>query len=182
MQSFPPSSTLMNGATGSDITRSSFPDLARQTRAPAARASSITNLGTTSAPSSSTPVANTRNAEDGLIVVGEGTYVAGDLKNCNRVEVYGEVEGSISTVTLIVGEKGVVKGVIETDTAEVRGRLEGKIFVHEHLSVAASGIANGDIVYAMLSIVQGGELLGTLECKRAVTDHTSKPTVLGDQH
>lgn len=100
--------------------------------------------------------------EEGLVTIGKGTRVTGNIGHCKKLDVYGVLEADVIAETLIVRAGGGVKGSIESDNAEIHGVVEGELTAHEHLDLRSTSEVSGDVAYRTISIEKGARLLGTL--------------------
>jgi cytoskeletal protein CcmA (bactofilin family) len=119
----------------------------------------------TSIPSSkdnraTSPLAGTES--DGIVIIGRGTRIVGDLVDCSMLEIQGSVEGRISTLALVIREGGSVNGEIHAETAEIHGRLDGHVEVSDTLDVRSTGRVSGDVTYGTLAVALGGFVLGSI--------------------
>src|SRR5881398_4276029 len=75
-----------------------------------------------------------------------GVSIKGSVKFLNELLIDGEVEGTInSTGTLTIGEHARIRGEIRTKSVNVRGTVEGNIFVTEGCELQAGCTLHGDI-------------------------------------
>ena len=100
---------------------------------------------------------------DGLVVIGKGTHILGEISNCSKIEIEGYLEGSVIADTVIVRAGGCLKGHAQSERAEVHGTIEGGIWVQEHLDIRSTGEASGEFTYGKLSVAPGGKLAGKLQ-------------------
>lgn len=94
----------------------------------------------------------------GVLIIGEGAVLKGEVKKGRRVEVWGYVEGGVMASELVVQEGGKVFGNVKSDTAEVYGTLQGDVRVQQLISLKSTGSAAGKIKYGRLSMEEGAEL------------------------
>jgi len=94
----------------------------------------------------------------GVLIIGEGAVLKGEVKSGRRVEVWGYIEGGVTASEIIVEEGGKLFGQVNSDTAEIRGTLQGDIRVQQLIAIKRTGSASGKIKYGRLSIEEGGEL------------------------
>jgi cytoskeletal protein CcmA (bactofilin family) len=111
-------------------------------------------------PAIAAPVENV--PKDGVVFIGKGSKLVGDLSDCTVVDIHGAFEGTIVANTVVIRESGVFKGTMVTDQAEVHGVVEGTVTVHELLDMRASGTASGELTYGRLSVADGGNIFGNL--------------------
>jgi len=94
----------------------------------------------------------------GVLILGEGAVLKGEVKQGRRVEVWGYVEGGVTASELVVQEGGKVFGNVKTDTAEVYGTLQGDVRVQQLFTLKSTGTAAGKIKYGRLAMEEGAEL------------------------
>jgi cytoskeletal protein CcmA (bactofilin family) len=94
----------------------------------------------------------------GVLILGEGAVLKGKVKSGRRVEVWGYIEGGVTASEVVVQEGGKLFGEVNSDSAEVRGTLQGDVRVQKLISIKRTGVASGKIKYGRLSMEEGGEL------------------------
>jgi len=97
-----------------------------------------------------------------VLIIREDTFLKGEIRNAGRLEVFGYVEGNIVADTLIVQPGGRCYGKVKAGTAEVRGDLQGEIFVRELISIRSTGEVAGNVKYGKLGMEMGGMLSAEL--------------------
>ncbi len=109
------------------------------------------------------PVRTAGAADDGgVVVIGKGTKISGQIYDCAKLEIEGMVEGNIVADALVIREGGVVKGDVKAATAEVHGVFQGKLIVEELLDVRSTGQVEGELSYGKLAVAMGGYMSGTI--------------------
>ena len=102
-------------------------------------------------------------AETKKLTVGKDICLSGDITSCDKLLVEGQVEASLSDARIIeVAPSGFFKGNAEVDEADISGRIEGEITVHERLTIRSTGKIVGTVRYGRIVIEDGGEITGTL--------------------
>ena len=96
------------------------------------------------------------------VIVGEGVTIKGEITNANEVQIDGIADIVIKTDNLTVGSTGKLKGSIETENADIWGKIDGDVKVSSTLTIQELGSASGKIEYAKLQIKLGGEVSGEL--------------------
>ena len=92
----------------------------------------------------------------------QGVSIKGSVKFLNELLLDGEVEGTIvSTGTLTIGEQARVRGEIRTKSVNVRGTVEGNIFVTERCELQANCTVRGDIEAPRLMVDENATFLGS---------------------
>lgn len=95
-------------------------------------------------------------------IIAEDTILKGDIRNCERLEVYGYVEGGISAETVIIMQGGKFYGTMKAKTMEIHGVVQGDIAIHDQLYIASSGEVMGKIQYGALRMDHGAHLTAEL--------------------
>lgn len=98
------------------------------------------------------------SGSEGLLRIAADTILSADIRNCRRLEVFGSVEGDIVADDVIVLEGGRLSGRLRTNSAEVKGTLEGDVVVRNLIAIRSSGAVTGDVRYGRMALEPGGEL------------------------
>lgn len=78
--------------------------------------------------------------------IGAGTTINGDVVTSGDLRIDGTLNGNISGKgRVLVGPEGVVNGDIESQNADILGRVEGRLKVKELLHLRGKGFIKGDI-------------------------------------
>lgn len=94
----------------------------------------------------------------GVLVVREDTAIMGEIRNCQRIEIYGHVQGQIAAESILVHEGGHFYGTVKSDTADVHGTMQGDVVVKNLISIRSSGSVSGNVRYGQLALEAGGNL------------------------
>jgi cytoskeletal protein CcmA (bactofilin family) len=95
-------------------------------------------------------------------LLSRGVSIKGSVKFLNELLIDGEVEGTIvSTGTLTIGEHARIRGEIRTKSVNVRGTVEGNIFVTERCELQANCTLRGDIEAPRLVVNENVTFLGS---------------------
>ena len=90
-----------------------------------------------------------------------GCEVQGDLRFRNTFRVHGHFRGTVeSEGELIVGEGGVVEGVVKVAELSVSGRLEGQVEATKRIEIGVNGHVEGEINSPVLVIASGAFFQG----------------------
>lgn len=93
--------------------------------------------------------------------INEGTTFIGDIQSSGFFRIDGTVEGNItSPARVVVGAKGVIKGFLHCDNADIEGKVIGELKVAETLTLRSSSLINGDVNTTELVVESGAELNG----------------------
>ena len=98
----------------------------------------------------------------GVLIIGSDAVLKGDVKNARRVEVHGYVEGGVAASDVVVHDGGRLFGSVKSDTAEVRGTLQGEVRVQNLISLKSTGSVTGNVKYGRLSMEEGAELTASV--------------------
>lgn len=102
--------------------------------------------------------------EQRKLVVGRDISLNGEITSCEKLVVQGTVEAQLTGSRKIeIAETGLFKGLAEIDTAEISGRFEGELTVHDRLIIRATGRVSGTVRYGRIQIEEGGEISGDVE-------------------
>lgn len=96
----------------------------------------------------------------GVLVIREDTIVKGEIRNCRQMEVYGYVEGNVAADELLIHPSGQCYGTVKTESADVRGTLQGEVSVKHLISIRDTGTVSGNVRYGQLAMEAGGSLSG----------------------
>lgn len=99
---------------------------------------------------------------DGVILIGKGTRVIGEISDCTTVEIQGVVEGKLLASSVIIREGGGFKGSLQADQAEIHGVMEGNAVVNDLLDIRSTGTVAADLAYGRLSVEAGGQMTGNI--------------------
>jgi cytoskeletal protein CcmA (bactofilin family) len=99
---------------------------------------------------------------DGIILIGKGTRVIGEISDCTTVEIQGVVEGKLLANSVVIREGGGFKGSLQVDQAEIHGVMEGNAVVNDLLDIRSTGTVAADLAYGRLSVEAGGQMTGNI--------------------
>ena len=95
-------------------------------------------------------------------VLAGGTAVSGTIVTESDFRLDGRIEGDINCKgKIVIGPKGIIKGNIISDHAEILGNVEGTIRIKEKLIFKSSSNIKGDIYTQTLEIEPGAHFNGT---------------------
>ena len=105
-----------------------------------------------------------QQAEQGnenFTLLGKGADFKGIVRFDGTVRVDGRVEGEIHTTgTLIVGEHGVIEGIVSTGVLMNSGKINGTITAIEKIQILKPGVLVGDIRTPVIAIEEGSRFHG----------------------
>ena len=92
----------------------------------------------------------------------ELTTIKGEIDSIADFRLDGHLIGNFTSKgKLVIGPAGIVTGDINCQNIDVEGRVDGKIFVEEVLSIKAKAIINGEVTCGKLSVEPGAEFNAT---------------------
>lgn len=104
------------------------------------------------------------NTSGAVNIIATNTAVTGDIKTESDIRIDGILKGNLHTNgRLILGKTGSIEGEIVCETAEIEGKLHGKISVSDLLTLKSTSILTGEIVTGKLMIEPGANFTGN--CK-----------------
>jgi cytoskeletal protein CcmA (bactofilin family) len=118
------------------------------------------------------PAPKLRRPHEGHVLIGEGVKIAGEIRDCRKLEIHGTVEGDLEAEELIVHENGLLKGSIKTDRAVVNGAIDGDVSVTHLLDLKSKGSVAGNTQYGEISVETGGRIVGMVDDR---ADGQAKP-------
>ena len=94
------------------------------------------------------------------------TSVKGDIISEGDFRIDGVLEGSIKTKgKVVIGKEGFVNGSINCLSADVEGKIQGKIYVSEVLNLRSTSDINGEAVIGKLIVESGAKFNATCSMK-----------------
>jgi len=117
---------------------------------------------------------NDINQQEISTLIGEGFVITGELTGKSVIRIDGKVTGNVSVSNgLILGEKGMIIGNIETSSAIIYGTVNGNVKAQQ-LEIKKTGKVNGDIKTETLEIEMGAQYNGKLEMKQLINTDEKK--------
>ncbi len=104
------------------------------------------------------------NASSVPTIISEDSKIIGNLISSGVVHVDGRIEGDVCCDQLVVGIKGSIKGLVQTEKLDLYGTLQGKANVDD-LFIAKSAKMIGDATHNSIAIEPGAYIDGS--CIRA---------------
>lgn len=95
------------------------------------------------------------------VFVGEGVHINGEINASGIVMIQGALTGEVNCGLLLVGETGVVDGVVSATEADISGSIRSEITIKQLLTVRETGRVEGNWNYGEIEIEKGGLLKGT---------------------
>lgn len=100
-------------------------------------------------------------------LIGQNTRIRGDLNFSGGLRIDGKVVGNITTSdntsgVLTLGEQGSIEGEIRVPNLIINGKINGNVFVSDHVELASKAKVNGNVYYRLLEMIVGSEVNGQL--------------------
>lgn len=93
-------------------------------------------------------------------IIANGVKITGTIDaDGAEIQVDGEVEGNVRGGSLTVGDTGMVKGDVVSESVTVHGRVEGSVRARK-VMLARNAHVIGDIVHQSLSVEMGAVFEG----------------------
>lgn len=97
-------------------------------------------------------------------LISQGTTIQGEIKSKGDIRIDGHVEGIIqSDAKVVIGTTGHVQGDIYCTSADVLGKITGKIKCKEILFLKGSAHLDGDIHTNKLVVESGAQFNGACQ-------------------
>lgn len=101
-----------------------------------------------------------------MSIIGSGIRITGNIEATDDLHLLGQVEGDVRCVTLILGEKSVIRGSVYAERVRAAGTVEGGIETKD-LAVEATARITGDITYSRIRIANGGIVDGKMSYRES---------------
>lgn len=95
---------------------------------------------------------------DGVVIINSDTAMKGSIRRCKRIEIFGYVEGDVTSGELIVHDGGNFFGQAKTGSAIVSGTMQGDIVVDGLIRIHSTGVVTGNVHYGRLAMDTGALL------------------------
>jgi cytoskeletal protein CcmA (bactofilin family) len=100
-------------------------------------------------------------------IIGEGFVLIGEVRGTSVIRIEGKIIGNVNVESgVILGEKGIIEGDMQTKSAIVFGSIKGNVKTSQ-LEIKKTGLINGDISTDTLEIELGAQYNGKLNMRRA---------------
>ncbi|HOG20782.1 MAG TPA: polymer-forming cytoskeletal protein [Salinivirgaceae bacterium] len=106
-------------------------------------------------------------------IICSGTTIKGDITTDGEIRIDGIVEGNLQAKgKVVIGTSGRLTGEITCRSADIQGKVEGKINVNELLSFKNTCVFKGDITTKQLAIEPGATFNGTCQMSNNTVQNT----------
>jgi cytoskeletal protein CcmA (bactofilin family) len=94
---------------------------------------------------------------------GETMQLEGDIRSAGAVDIAGLINGNVFVAEVCIVDSGSVRGIIEAETIEINGHVEGKISANS-IIVGKSAVIKGDIFFKnTLKTEEGADIDGYIK-------------------
>ena len=97
-----------------------------------------------------------------LSVIASGCRIIGNIECDGEIQVDGTIEGDLKGKTVVIGEKGSIKGLISGELVRVLGSVNGQIH-SKAVELAKTARVLGDIHHDSLSVAAGAHVEGRFD-------------------
>jgi cytoskeletal protein CcmA (bactofilin family) len=104
-----------------------------------------------------------KNAEKLESFVGSNARIKGEMTVEGTLRLDGSIEGGLNADCVILSERAVVKGDIAAQKIVIAGKVEGNLRAKGLVEVQSKGKVLGGVFTQKLSVIEGGEINGTIE-------------------
>jgi len=105
---------------------------------------------------------------------GETMQLEGDIRSSGSVDIAGLINGNVFVAEVAITESGSVRGIIEAETIEINGHVEGKISANS-IIVGKSAVIKGDIFFKnTLKTEEGADIDGYIKRISAGKENTEE--------
>ena len=79
-------------------------------------------------------------------IIGQGTEIKGDINTSGDMRIDGKLTGNFtSNQKLVIGNSGIIEGIVNCKDCDISGKLVGDLFVTELLILKSTADVHGDI-------------------------------------
>jgi len=101
-------------------------------------------------------VAEKRQAEGELSLIGSGTVVEGKITTEGSIRIDGTMVGDVlAKANAAIGASGVLKGTISAKNVSLAGKVKGSVMASEKLILESKSVLQGDIKSSKLVVDEG---------------------------
>ncbi|RYY84877.1 MAG: polymer-forming cytoskeletal protein [Chitinophagaceae bacterium] len=114
--------------------------------------------------------ASESNSTNKATLISAGTQVHGDIHSDHDLRIDGRVDGNVtSSARIVVGPQGSVNGHINSQQADITGRVSGDIRVQDLLQLRGECVVEGNIAAGKLQVEPTATFNGQCQMGAAVT-------------
>jgi cytoskeletal protein CcmA (bactofilin family) len=99
--------------------------------------------------------------DEGPSVIGSGIFVDGNIEATVDLQIRGRISGDVRCGTLVLGERGEIRGNVFADRVRLSGTVEGTIETGD-LAIEATARVKGDLTYSRIKMATGAVVQGRM--------------------
>ncbi len=102
--------------------------------------------------------------DDNITLLAKGVVLKGEIHVEGTVRIDGRLDGEIQTKgQVIIGEDGLVHGMISAGTVVSSGRIKAKVTANERVQLLKTATLIGEVLTPVLIMEEGAKLQGTTD-------------------
>jgi cytoskeletal protein CcmA (bactofilin family) len=102
--------------------------------------------------------------DDNITLLAKGVHLKGEIRVDGTVRIDGCLEGEIHTKgQVIVGEDGLVQGIVAAGTVVSSGRIKATVTAVERVQLLKTAILIGEVRAPVLVMEEGAKMQGTTD-------------------
>ena len=107
---------------------------------------------------------NSFSGDDNITLLAKGVVLKGEIHVEGTVRIDGRLDGEIQTKGhVIIGEDGLVQGMITAGTVVSSGRIKAKVTANERVQLLKTATLIGEILTPILIMEEGAKFQGTTD-------------------
>lgn len=100
-------------------------------------------------------------ADEGPSLIGRGILVEGNIVADVELQIRGKVVGDVRCDSLVLSERGEIRGNVVADRVRLSGTVEGAIDTGD-LAIEATARVHGDLTYSRMKVATGAVVQGRM--------------------
>jgi cytoskeletal protein CcmA (bactofilin family) len=102
--------------------------------------------------------------DDNITLLAKGVHLKGEIRVEGTVRIDGCLEGEIHTKgQVIVGEDGLVQGIVAAGTVVSSGRIKATVTAVERVQLLKTAVLIGEVHTPVLMMEEGAKMQGTTD-------------------
>jgi cytoskeletal protein CcmA (bactofilin family) len=102
--------------------------------------------------------------DDNITLLAKGVVLKGEIHVEGTVRIDGRLDGEIQTKGhVIIGEDGLVQGMITAGTVVSSGRIKAKVTANERIQLLKTATLIGEVLTPILIMEEGAKLQGSMD-------------------
>jgi len=107
---------------------------------------------------------NSFAGDDNITLLAKGVVLKGEIHVEGTVRIDGRLDGEIQTKGhVIIGEDGLVQGMITAGTVVSSGRIKAKVSANERIQLLKTATLIGEVLTPILIMEEGAKLQGSTD-------------------